>query len=155
MSSLEEIDRIKQLKYRYFRYLDTKHWKELRELFADDAMSAYDSGKYGFQGPDKIVGFLESAMGRPTFVSQHQGHHPEIELMSPTRATGIWYFEDSVIDADNNTQLHGAGFYHDEYVKIDGTWKIRLTGYERTFEEVYDRSEIPSLRLTRTMFPLK
>jgi hypothetical protein len=32
--------------------------------------------------------------------------------------------------------LNGAAFYHDEYVKVDGEWKIRSTGYERLYEEI-------------------
>jgi hypothetical protein len=58
-----------------------------------------------------------------------------------------------VIDAERNTMLRGAAFYRDEYVKRGGEWKIASTGYERTFEEVQDRSEMPSLRITKRMFP--
>jgi bile-acid 7alpha-dehydratase len=57
-----------------------------------------------------------------------------------------------VIDAKRNTTLRGAAFYHDEYVKQDGAWKLKSTGYVRTFEEMQDRSDTPSLKLTRTLF---
>ena len=123
-----------------------------RDCFAPDATAAYDGDKYSFQGRERILGFLEAALGRPTLISLHQGHHPEIELTSPTTATGIWYLEDQVIDAKRNTTLRGAAFYHDEYVKLDGAWKLQSTGYVRTFEEIQDRSETPSLKLTRTLF---
>ena len=152
MSTLEEIESIKKLKYKYFRCLDSKRWAELAECFTPDATSAYDGGKYSFQGREQILGFLEGALGRPTMITLHQGHHPEIELTSPTTATGTWYLEDQVIDAKRNTTLRGAAFYHDEYVKLDGAWKLQSTGYVRTFEEVQDRSETPSLKLTRTLF---
>ena len=150
MSQLEEIESIKQLKYRYFRCLDRKRWAELADCFAPDATSSYDDGKYSFQGRDQIIGFLEGALGRPSMITMHHGHHPEIELTSPTTATGTWYLEDQVIDAERNTMLRGAAFYHDAYVKRDGAWKLQSTGYVRTFEEVQDRSETPSLKLTRT-----
>jgi hypothetical protein len=152
MSQLEEIEAIKQLKYRYFRSLDSKRWAELADCLTADATAAYDDGKYSFQGRDEIMGFLEGALGRPTLITLHQGHHPEIEITSPTTAKGIWYLEDEVIDAKRNTTLRGAAFYHDEYVKQGGAWKIKSTGYTRTFEEVRDRSETPSLKLTKTMF---
>lgn len=155
MSPLEEIESIKKLKYKYFRCLDSKRWAELAECFAPDATSSYDGGKYSFQGRAQIVGFLEAALGRPTMITLHQGHHPEIELTSPTTATGTWYLEDQVIDAKRNTTLRGAAFYHDEYVKLDGAWKLQSTGYVRTFEEVQDRSETPSLKLTRTLFSVE
>jgi len=155
MSPLEEIEAIKRLKYKYFRCLDSKRWAELAECFTPDASAAYDSGKYSFQGRERILAFLEAALGRASMITLHQGHHPEIELTSPTTATGTWYLEDQVIDAQRNTTLRGAAFYHDEYVKQGGAWKLLSTGYVRTFEEVQDRSETPSLKLTRTLFEEK
>lgn len=152
MSELDEIEAIKQLKYRYFRFLDTKSWDEIAGCFVEDATSAYDDGRYAFEGRDAIVGFLKDALGRPSMVSMHHGHHPEVTLTSATTATGVWYLEDLVIDTERNTMLRGAAFYRDEYVKEDGAWKLRSTGYRRTWEEVANRDDVPSLKLTRTMF---
>jgi len=149
MSKLEEIEAIKQLKYRYFRCLDRKEWDALAETLSDDATSAYDSGKYSFEGREAVMKFLREALGSPTIVSRHQGHHPEIEITGDTTARGIWYLEDYVIFADDNTALSGAGFYTDEYVKVGGSWKIKATGYERTYEQVEKRDAIQH---TRTMF---
>ena len=152
MDHQREIEAIKQLKYRYFRFLDSKQWEELGECFTEDAVSSYDSGKYGFEGRDKIIDFLRTALGRPTAITMHHGHHPEIEITGESTATGIWYLEDTVIDTERNSMLRGAAFYRDEYVKQDGQWRLSATGYQRTFEEVMDRSETPSLRITRSMF---
>lgn len=153
MAALDEIEAIKRLKYKYLRCLDTKSWAELAECFIEDAISTYDSGKYTFEGRDQIIGFLEKALGLPSMITLHQVHHPEIELTSATTATGTWYLEDMVIDTRSNTTLRGASFYHDEYVKEGGAWKLKSTGYERTFEEVQDRAETPSLKITKSMFP--
>ena len=153
MADLDELEAIKRLKYKYLRCLDTKAWPELAECFVEDAISTYDSGKYTFEGRDQIIGFLEKVLGLPTMLTLHQVHHPEIELTSATTATGTWYLEDMVIDTRSNTTLRGASFYHDEYVKVGGAWKLKSTGYERTFEEVQDRSETPSLKITKSMFP--
>ena len=134
MSPLEEIEAIKQLKYRYFRALDTKQWDELGRTLTEDATTAYDSGRYSFQGREAILAFLRDALGSTRMISMHNGHHPEIELTSPTTARGTWYLQDLVIFRDAGSVLQGAGFYYDEYVKVDGAWKISSTGYERTFE---------------------
>jgi predicted GH43/DUF377 family glycosyl hydrolase len=64
----------------------------------------------------------------------HQGHHPEITLLSDSEASGIWYLHDIVINLVDNTKLEGNGFYDDRYRKIDGEWKISHTGYRRTFD---------------------
>jgi len=148
MVDLQEIEAIKRLKYKYLRCLDQKRWDELAECFTEDASSAYSGGRYAFQGRDAIMGFLKKAMGAPSFLSSHRVHHPEIELIDPTRATGVWALEDTVIETNAQITIRGAAFYTDEYVKVDGRWKIRATGYERTYEEVESRKDRPGLRLT-------
>jgi hypothetical protein len=141
VKQLEEIEAIKQLKYRYMRCIDQKLWQEMEGCFTPDATCSYSGGRYAFQGRDAIMKFLTESMSRPTFLSSHRVHHPEISLESETRATGTWALEDYVIDEQHGLTIHGAAFYQDEYVKVDGAWKIRHTGYERTFEEMAPRKE--------------
>jgi hypothetical protein len=152
---LQEIEAIKRLKYKYFRCLDQHRWDEMRDCFTEDATSAYSGGKYSFQGRESILKFLIDAMDRPTVVSAHQGHHPEIDLTGPTTAVGIWALSDVFIDLQANITVRGAAFYHDEYVKVGGQWKIKSTGYERTYEEFENRAEIPSLQITENRFVKK
>ena len=151
MNELEEIEAIKRLKYKYFRCVDCKLWAELKGCFVEDATTSYSSGMYSYQGVDAIIKFLSKVMN-PT-ISMHQGHHPEIELTSEISAKGMWALQDYVILLKSNSVLRGAAFYTDEYVKVDGEWRIKHTGYVRTFEEVFDRADIKSLKLTQSMFP--
>lgn len=150
MTDLEQIELIKRLKYKYMRALDLNNWAELAECFTEDADSNYDSGNYSFSGRDNIIDFLKQFMDRPTQVTQHHAHHPEIDITSDTTAKGIWYLQDIVIDLEANTTLRGAGIYHDEYEKVDGEWKIKLTGYVRTFEEIEERTD--KVKLMKNMF---
>ena len=53
-----------------------------------------------------------------------------------------------MVDAEAGHAIHGAAYYHDEYVKVDGEWKIKHTGYRRTYEERLERRHNPCLRLT-------
>ena len=82
----------------------------------------------------------------------HQGHHPEIELTSDTTATGIWEAEAYLIDLKENTSLHEVTFYQDEYVKVNGRWLIKSTGYTNVFEETWERADVKTLKLTENMF---
>ena len=148
MVDLQEIEAIKRLKYKYLRCLDQKRWTELKECFSEDATSAYGDGKYSFTGRDKIMEFLIGAMDSRSMLTSHRVHHPEIDLTSATTATGIWALKDTVIETSANITIRGAAFYNDEYVKIDGEWKIKSTGYQRIFEETESRHDTPSLRLT-------
>ena len=147
---LHELEAIKRLKYKYLRCLDQKLWDEIGTCFTPDASCSYSGGKYAFDGRDAIVDFLRKAMGAPSFYSSHRVHHPEIEFTSATTARATWALEDEVIETKAQITIRGAAFYHDEYVKQDGVWRIRSTGYQRTFEEMESRKDRPSLRLTQS-----
>jgi len=95
--------------------------------------------------------FLVEAMDRKTFLSSHRVHHPEIDFTSDTTATGIWALEDSVIDEENEIALRGAAFIRDEYEKVDGQWRIKHTGYTRTFEEIELRQGNDRVQITQRL----
>ena len=149
MPDLQEMEAIKRLKYRYIRTLDMKLWDELGECLTEDCRSAYGDGHFSFDGRAAIVSFLKDALGPTTRISSHRVHQPEIELTSPTTATGVWALDDVVIETEAKLTIRGAAFYHDEYVKIGGEWKIAKTGYKRVYEEMESRTDTPSLALTR------
>jgi len=56
--------------------------------------------------------------------SIHQGHMPEIELISETAATGIWVLEDYSIWEDGSFN-HGCGHDLETYQKAAGRWRIK------------------------------
>ena len=154
MSELEEIEAIKRVKYKYLRCIDCKLWKELREVFTEDADVAYDKGRYTASGVDAIIEFLLGTLERTDITSMHTVHCPEIELTGPTTAKGVWYLHDYVINPGElaggmpgHSILQGAGFYSDEYVKSGSEWKIKHTGYERTFEYIRPFTEGPGVSL--------
>ena len=152
MTDLHELEAIKRLKYRYMRCLDQKEWKNMRECFVPDATSSYGGGKYAYDGCDAIMEVLESSLGRPTILTVHQVHQPEIELTGESTATGVWSLEDRVIDLQHKITIRGAAFYRDEYVKVDGEWKIKSTGYERIFEEMEARPDEGGPKITANLF---
>ena len=41
LSTLEAIEQIKQVKARYFRFVDHKRWEEWGELFTEDVTAVY------------------------------------------------------------------------------------------------------------------
>jgi SnoaL-like domain len=141
LDELREIEAIKQLKYRYMRAIDEKLWDQMRDCFVEEATCSYSGGKYAFEGREAILRFLTESMDRPTFLSAHRVHHPEIQLTSETTARGIWALDDYVIDEQYGLTIHGAAFYRDEYVKRDGAWKLLHTGYTRTFEQMQSRKD--------------
>ena len=142
MQQLLEKERIKELKARYFRALDTKDWALFGACLTEDIEGRYSDGQLSFDGREQLVGFMIETLSASTILTMHQGHHPEIEInKNNTQATGIWYLQDMVIDLQSKMRLYGAAIYHDEYRLEGGEWKVSKTGYSRTFELTEPLSE--------------
>ena len=152
LEDLLEIEAIKRLKYQYMRCVDMKLWQEMADVFVPEATAAYSAGHYSYEGRDAIIAWLRKGMSSDSFHSSHRVHQPEIDLLGPDRATGIWALEDYVIDTEHDIVISGSAFYHDRYVKRDGQWLIEHTGYERVFEQMESRKDRPSLRLTASIW---
>ena len=126
VARLVAVEEIKQLKARYFRLMDTKDWKAMREVFTDDARMDIDG--YVTDGGDAIIAFMSGVLAQVRTV--HHGHMPEITVAGPDRATGIWAMYDYVEfpgDAAAPQGLKGYGHYHEEYRIQDGAWRIAST----------------------------
>jgi ketosteroid isomerase-like protein len=126
---LADVEAIKRLKARYFRTIDAKDWDGLRQVFTDDVVvDTTASGGDVVTGATPFVAFLREAIG--DVVTVHHGHMPEIEITSPSTATGIWAMEDLLRWPDGQ-ELRGYGHYHEAYEKIDGGWRIKTTTLTR------------------------
>jgi hypothetical protein len=70
-------------------------------------------------------------------ITVHHGHMPEIELTSPTTATGIWAMEDHLWWPAGSpiTSLHGYGHYHETYRKSSEGWRIATLTLTRLHRE--------------------
>lgn len=148
----DDIRAIEQLKYAYFRCLDTKDWDGMADLLCADVTTAYDDGAISLSGRDALLDFLRDALGSAAVVSMHTGHHPEVRLTSGNTAAGLWYLEDLVVAADGSWRLHGTAIYEDTYRLEDGRWRIATTGYSRIFEETVFTEDGEDKRTFRTRF---
>jgi ketosteroid isomerase-like protein len=124
---LADIEAIKQVKARYFRFVDTKDWAALRTLFTDDARHYYvdADGTEKFTTNDDYFPMMASMLTNG--VTTHHGHTPEITLLGETEAEGIWAMLDYVqCDMPQGRQsLMGYGHYFETYRKgDDGVWRI-------------------------------
>jgi hypothetical protein len=129
---LSDIEAIKKLKAKYWRFVDNKLWEDLTEVFTTDATLEY--GTDNLKGRDAIIEFLKNNTGNKKIVTIHQGHNPEIEIVDDVKATGIWALHDYLIFG-SRMSLNGWGHYHDEYAKVNGEWKIKSTRITRIREE--------------------
>jgi bile-acid 7alpha-dehydratase len=121
---LEDIEAIKDLKARYWYYIEHKMWDDLPDLFTEDVIDYMGENKIGCQGKKEVVKHLVDLLtpGR----NVHQGHSPIIEFTSDTTAIGKWALNDyNEFDPKAITGFEGWGSYDDEYVKVEGKWKIK------------------------------
>jgi len=133
--AMGDIDEIQQVKYRYLRALDTKHWDDFADTLTEDVIGDYGESlgeEHHFTDRATLVEFMRTSMPAG-IITEHKVTHPEIEI-DGDEATGIWYLQDKVIAAEFNFMLIGAGFYHDTYRRTADGWKISKTGYDRTYD---------------------
>src|SRR3546814_15018861 len=86
----------------------------------EDSSVRYVGGSYVFeaQGRDTIIEALANAFHSEA-IAVHNVNHPEIDFVSPTEATGVWYLKDWFLDLRNKIITDGTSFYRDTYVKQD------------------------------------
>lgn len=135
---LLDLEAIKGLKARYCRLLDAKDWQAWRQVFTDDFVSDTSSaGGKLIEGADDFVEFTRRSLRKPSQVTAHQVHAPEIELTSPTTARGVWALED-VVRLAPGVNLRGYGHYHETYEKVGGSWLIKTSTLTRLREDVFN-----------------
>ena len=131
----DDIEAIKQVKYRYLRGLDTKHWDDFADTLTDDVAGDYGPSlgkELHFTNRHDLVDFMRTSLG-PGVITEHRVTHPEITV-DGDEATGTWYLQDRVIVAEFNFMLIGAAFYRDRYRRTPDGWRISATTYDRTYE---------------------
>jgi ketosteroid isomerase-like protein len=125
----DDVEAIRRLKARYFRTMDTKDWDEMRQVFTDDVVVDMSEAGGGIvRGADEFMTFLQQALSGA--VTVHQGHMPELDIVSDTTATGTWALNDIVI-WPNGVRLDGYGHYHETYEKGPDGWRIKFSKLTR------------------------
>lgn len=143
---LMDIEAIKQLKHAYFRCIDTGNVEELATIFHKDVAVHFVGGTYEWQlqGRDQYLENIQHSFHKES-VGHHNGHMPEIQMLSDTEATGIWYLADNMWMLNYRAFTTGTAIYWDRYLKVDGRWTIRETNYERLYEINSGLEEPPQL----------
>ena len=127
--SLDEmvaIEKIRQLKARYFRTLDEQDWRACEELLTENArIDTTSDGAPLLIGGQAFGAFLGPILTGVCTV--HHGHSSEITITGPGGASGIWAMEDNLwFPAEKGgVQLRGFGWYREQYLAdAAGVWRI-------------------------------
>jgi hypothetical protein len=151
IARLTAIEEIRQLKARYFRFMDTRDFDSMALVFCADASFDCSEGTrvlpvggdwIGPVGPivkgrDNIMAWIREAFRERTSV--HHGHCHEVTIVDETHAHGVIAMEDYIRSLDRQTKLiHAAGHYHEQYRVEDGVWRIAETQLTRLFSGQWD-----------------
>ena len=126
--AIEDLEEIKKLHQNYINLMDDLKYKEVVELFTDDAsVEIRNSGV--LQGKEGLTEIYVNRLGRRT--ARSEGHfviEPDITVEGDT-AKGTWLvymlFSKPAIE-------WVQGRNEAEYRKVDGKWKIKSMKFTRT-----------------------
>lgn len=132
---LMDMEAIRQTKHAYFRCVDTANWEELSSICHPDLQVHYVGGGYEYRlgSREEFLAAMRQAFHSEA-IARHNGHMPEIQLLSETEASGIWYLYDHFWSLNANHLTHGTALYWDRYTKVDGRWLIKETSYRRIYQ---------------------
>jgi len=120
---LKDIEAIKNLKYRYWHCVDDHSWDGVADCFAEEA----NVFGVNLQGRNLIARFYKRTGGKQFTISAHQGHNPEINLLSDRAASGRWILDQFGIECGTDNAIKLGLSYEDEYTKEENGWKIKST----------------------------
>jgi ketosteroid isomerase-like protein len=134
---LEDIEAIKQLKYRYADACDRGYDTDtLADLFTADAI--WDGGLFGrYQGREAIREFFRGVSTDIPF-AMHYMMNPIISV-DGDEADGEWYLFQTCTFADGNTAIWGAARYDEQYRRVDGGWKFSRVNLISSFWTPFDQ----------------
>jgi hypothetical protein len=135
IASLERVQAICELKYRYWRACDAKDPEVMRDCFVRSGAKIEYGPMGSYDDADPLVTvFTKIALrrlddGRWAVLDMHHGLHPQITVQDATHARGRWTLHFRQIDVAGGTERLSTGEYEDEYVIEDGRWVIAATTY--------------------------
>ena len=120
---------IEELKSDYWWYLDSKQFdKLLSDVFTEDLklyVGMPGMGDEAIQTASSAKEWAENTSGQLTGVTTaHQGHQAKIKITSDTTAIGRFVLNDHLLFPDGQSMMYGYAYYIDDFIKIDGKWKI-------------------------------
>jgi 3-phenylpropionate/cinnamic acid dioxygenase small subunit len=126
LQELIDREQIRELKARYWRFVDTEDWDRFRQVLADDVHFELPGGD-PVEGSERFTAFVRTAT--EGCWKAHQGHMPELTFVSPTEAHGVWVLNDykqwpSESASDERRGFRGYGHYRETYRKVGDDWKI-------------------------------
>jgi hypothetical protein len=146
INRLKDIEAVKRTKHQYWRCFDTADIPGMTEVLHPDVTLSVVAGIYSMvlKGRDQYLQMVRLG-AHADMISHHNGHHPEIDLISETEAIGTWYLYDDLFEFRRGMRLFGTAFYRDKYIKTNGRWQIWYSQFHRLYEIAEPLTERPNI----------
>jgi len=150
LDKLKSLQEIRDLKYRYYHIIDHFLYDSMGEVFTEDASATM--GPYGLiEGRESLDKFFNEEVYPNFDMILHGAHNPQIVLTSESTARGTWMYEVFQMTSESTpTGVWLCGLYRDEYVRVDGQWKIKYLEGSYYFNT---NGETPWLRDRYSAYP--
>jgi len=127
ITRLEDLNQIERLQRAYGYFVDKSQWRQLTELFTDDATLEI-GGKGLFLGKPRVLEYMQTAFGPDGAKEGSLANHMQFQSIPDISTDGKrgWIRSRAYV-----MSLGGWGLplYENEYRKENGIWKIsRLSG---------------------------
>jgi hypothetical protein len=132
---LEDLEAIKNLKSKYWYYVDNKMWYELADTFTEEVFMELPKKK--IQGKQSLIGEIEKSFEE--VVTIHQGYAIQIDITGETTASGLWAFNDFLVYRRAEKLYKGWGYYYDEYAKEKSKWRIKSSKLTRHYSDMQSK----------------
>lgn len=125
LARLQAVEDIRALKARYLNACDRQDPEAVRDCFAEGEV-IIDMSYFGHcRSRDEFVDGIFVPRGCHDHVlDMHHCSNPEIEILDPDNARGVWSLNYRNINTQERTVTLLSALYHDEYRRIDGQWKV-------------------------------
>ena len=140
LESVESVRAIKRLQYAYGHYVELGLWNDFADLFADDAVTNYQSG---VRGKDAIRQLFFEQVGQGKLGLSEGRIYPHILFqpvitLAPTGRTakGRWRIL-AMLGGYGGSATWYSGVYENEYVLENGVWKISVLHSEPKVTAAY------------------
>lgn len=142
---LEDIQAVRTLQFKYGYFMDKCLFAEIVDLFADDAVLYFMNGIFrGKAGARRLYGGASGLDGPAYGMLFEHIIAQDVVDVAPDRRTAWGRFRcfmqggvhDSRQDAPASipAQFLEAGIYENEYIKTDGSWRIKVFNYRIVYQ---------------------
>ena len=136
LQRLEDIEEIRQLKYRYCAYCDDNYNPDgIAGLFVADAV--WNGGPFGVATGQAAIRELFSKAPSQIRFAVHMVVNPIIDVTGDT-AVGRWYLWQPTVMRQGDQALWLAAKYTDQYVRTAEGWRFKHLSLDVTMMSPYE-----------------